>query len=404
MKEINFTKRTLEALPTPERGRVRYHDTKIPGLTLRITPAGTKTFKLYRKVNGKPLDITLGRFPAMTVEQARRAAQKLLGEIAEGKNPVEEKRRRRAEALTLQEAVEEYRSTRPLSERSLKDLEASMRYGWGDWLGKPILSLTPEMVLRRYRQLCERGTSGAAASLWMRNLRAVLNFAANRHRREDGTPLLLYNPVQILSDTRAWKRPQRRQRYIKPHELSAFWQALDEINPHHAALFRFQLLTGLRPSEAARLRWQDVELKARTFILPETKAHRPHTLPLSDYLMDLLKSRLPADWEYVFADDRGRMPTNFRYSREKIARLAGIEFSPYDLRRTFATIAESLDIPAYALKRLLNHSMTGDVTAGYIIADVERLREPMQRITDFILKAAGVRETATITPLQRKEG
>ncbi len=404
MKKINFTKRSLDSLPVPEKGRVRYYDAKTPGLTLRITSAGTKTFRLYRKVNGKPLDITLGRFPAMTVEQARREAQKLLGEIAEGKNPVKEKRRRQAEALTLREAVEEYRNTRPLSARSLKDLEASTRYGWGDWIDKPILSLTPEMVLKRYRQLCERGTSGAAASLWMRNLRAVLNFAANRHRWEDGTPLLLYNPVQILSDTRAWKRPQRRQRYIKPHELSAFWQALDEINPHHAALFRFQLLTGLRPSEAARLRWQDVELKARTFILPETKAHRPHTLPLSDYLMDLLKSRLPADWEYVFADDRGRMPTNFRYSREKIARLAGIEFSPYDLRRTFATIAESLDIPAYALKRLLNHSMTGDVTAGYIIADVERLREPMQRITDFILKAAGVRETATITPLQRKEG
>ena len=52
--------------------------------------------------------------------------------------------------------------------------------------------------------------------------------------------------------------------------------------------------------------------------------------------------------------------------------------------QTFITIAESLDIPGYALKRLMNHKDPNDVTAGYIISDVERLREPMQSITDFI--------------------
>ena len=68
---------------------------------------------------------------------------------------------------------------------------------------------------------------------------------------------------------------------------------------------------------------------------------------------------------------------------------------PYT-RRTFITIAESLDIPAYALKRLLNHKMTNDVTAGYIVADVERLRKPMQLITDFILKCMGVESTPVV--------
>jgi hypothetical protein len=66
------------------------------------------------------------------------------------------------------------------------------------------------------------------------------------------------------------------------------------------------------------------------------------------------------------------------------------------LRRTFSTIAESIDIPAYAIKRLLNHKMKSDVTAGYIVMDVERLREPMQKITDYILSAAGVRPKAKV--------
>ncbi|STX50744.1 phage related integrase [Legionella busanensis] len=70
----------------------------------------------------------------------------------------------------------------------------------------------------------------------------------------------------------------------------------------------------------------------------------------------------------------------------KVAELSGIPFTIHDLRRTFATIAESLDLPAYALKRLLNHKMTNDVTAGYIMRDVERLRKPMQRITDHLIR------------------
>ena len=62
-----------------------------------------------------------------------------------------------------------------------------------------------------------------------------------------------------------------------------------------------------------------------------------------------------------------------------------VTFTPHDLRRTFITVAESLDISAYALKRLANHKMANDVTAGYIIGDAERLRIPMQRITDYLL-------------------
>ncbi len=68
----------------------------------------------------------------------------------------------------------------------------------------------------------------------------------------------------------------------------------------------------------------------------------------------------------------------------------------HDLRRTFITIAESLDIPAYALKKLLNHKMTNDVTAGYIVADVERLRIPMQKITDYLKKVVGIMPGADI--------
>jgi len=75
-----------------------------------------------------------------------------------------------------------------------------------------------------------------------------------------------------------------------------------------------------------------------------------------------------------------------RKQMAKVIEATGIQFTVHDLRRTFITVAESLDIAAYALKRLLNHKMNGDVTAGYIMLDVERLRKPMQMITDYLLQ------------------
>ncbi len=76
---------------------------------------------------------------------------------------------------------------------------------------------------------------------------------------------------------------------------------------------------------------------------------------------------------------------------------SGITFSCHDLRRTFITIAESLDIPHYALKRLINHTDGGDVTAGFIVTEVERLRAPTERITDCIRERIGQRNTAAET-------
>ena len=89
-----------------------------------------------------------------------------------------------------------------------------------------------------------------------------------------------------------------------------------------------------------------------------------------------------------------------RNAVSRVSDISGVPFTLHDLRRTFITIAESLDIPAYALKRLLNHKDPNDVTAGYIVSDVERLREPMQRITDFIKEQISQTDNSNIIILQ----
>lgn len=105
---INFTKSTLTALPTPEQGRTTYKDTKTLGLHLRVSSTGVKTFSLFKRANGKPERTTLGRFPEMTVEQARRKAHELNGQIAMGISPATEKRRVAAESKSLREYIDDY--------------------------------------------------------------------------------------------------------------------------------------------------------------------------------------------------------------------------------------------------------------------------------------------------------
>jgi integrase len=143
-----------------------------------------------------------------------------------------------------------------------------------------------------------------------------------------------------------------------------------------------------------------VDLVGKTLTVYDTKNRQDHTLPLSDYLFDMLQARYANRVNaYVFPAASG--DSHMRTSHTAISKViaaSGVSFTPHDLRRTFATVADSLDIPGYAVKALLNHK-TSDVTAGYIVTDVERLRSPMQRIEDYMLTTAGLRNSAEVMPM-----
>jgi integrase len=141
---------------------------------------------------------------------------------------------------------------------------------------------------------------------------------------------------------------------------------------------------------------------SKTLTVLDTKNHESHTLPLSNYLYELLLLRRQQKInDYVFP---GTGAAGYiiepRKQMAQVTKASGVHFTVHDLRRTFITIAESLDISAYALKRLMNHKMNGDITAGYIVTDVEQLRKPMQQITDYILKCMGAISATSMINIQ----
>lgn len=95
--------------------------------------------------------------------------------------------------------------------------------------------------------------------------------------------------------------------------------------------------------------------------------------------------------KFVFAgNEPGRHFSELKRPLKQVTKACGIAFSAHDLRRSFAVFGESLDLSAYTLKRLLNHSTGGDVTMHhYLPIDIERLRKPMERIADFVLGHSG---------------
>ena len=401
-----LNKSTIDTLATPPTGYALHWDENLKGFGLRVTSTGAKSFIFQNRINGRDRRITIGRYGELTAEQAKREAKKLAGEIASGGDPVADKQRKKLEAKTLSEVMADYlKARKDLKPRTITDMSNAFKEVCPDWLNKPLTKITPDMVKKRHQDHGE-ARSEARSNLCMRYLRALFNYAIAEYQTAEGKPLVELNPVTKLSQTKAWYRVDRRQTVIKPHELGAWVNAVLGLpGADMRDYFMTVLLTGMRREEALKLAWGDVDMTAKTFTLRDPKNHNDHTLPMSDYLFSLLARRKAAAvGENVFADSQGRKISNFRYAQAAVTKASGVSFCIHDLRRTFATVAESLDIPAYALKWLLNHANGADVTAGYIVANVERLREPMQKITDFVLKSAGLKETAEVVTLKRARG
>lgn len=420
MAKIKITKTTVQELPFPEKGQALYWDEELPGFGIRVSQK-VKCYFVQMRVKGKSVRAKVGVHGQTFPEAARRTAFMMLGEMAKGVNLNEAKReeilelkREEAKLIPLKTAFDEFMETRKeLKKRTRSDYRRLMEKYFSDWLPLPLTKISKDMVLKRHLKIGDGGGGKAQANQAMRVLRAVYNYAIARYDDGIGNPIIYYNPVTILSLTKAWYRVYRKQTLIHVSELPRFLKAIDSLydgnnrakTEDFSDCIKFILFTGLRRSEAFNLKWSNVNLSAKTFTVDETKNGQPLSLPLSDYLYSMLEKRHAkrgeSDFVFPGVGTEGHIVEPKR-QLNKIRELSGLSFTLHDLRRTYITIAESLDIPHYALKNLVNHKIShyGDVTAGYIISNPERLRKPMQKITDYILKQAKQEDARKVISMQ----
>jgi integrase len=400
-QKMKLTKAAVEAIEPPPEAQIMVWDTALAGFGVRVSAGGAKSFILFRRLNGKVVNRTLGRFGVMTVEQARQKAIQTAGQFASGIDPVKEQRRAKARAVTLQQAVDAYflaPREHPLKPRTVKDVQVILPRYFSDWLTLPITEIRPAMIEDRYAKLIEGKASGAAAKLAMRYLRSILNFASAKFG-DDDKPLLASNPVKRLSVTRkGWTAGKRRRTLVKEKDMTAWFEAVQGLHGMPLAAeacdcLLLMALTGVRPSEALGLTWAGVDFADGTVTFLDTKNGTDHTLPMGGWLAGLLKARREVSYGLLVFSDAIGTPLRYETLRAAIAAVTGateIKFMPSDLRRGFATAAEALDVGPYSMKALLNHTpVNADVTSGYTIVTVDRLRPTMQAIEDRLLLQGG---------------
>lgn len=385
MPVLHLTKTAIDKIQPPTSGQVFYRDATLPGFGLRVGTRGRAYF-VEGQVRRRTVRVTIGRSDVFTPDVARRRALKILAEMADGRDPAEERRAKRAAAMTVRQSFDDFFARRRLAPTSRLNYGRTIDVYLLDWAGKPVAEITRRMVLERHRKIAERHGPVTANNIF-RHFRAVHNFVSATHGE------LPPNPVTILGQARAWS-PERRRRSVVPmHGLPKWWHAVQQEDDLVRDFLLLALFTGLRRNEIAHLKWENIDFEARTLEVGSTKNGDPLVLPLSEFLYELLLNRRDnnpeATWLFAGRGKTGHLVEPKMFTR-RVGERCGIKFTIHDLRRTFASVAESLDLSHFALKRLLNHRYT-DITGGYVIHSTERLRGPVERIAERILELAKIR-------------
>lgn len=260
-----LTKQAIEKLPVPSKGQAFYWHSDPKGFAVRVTAAGSKSFIVQGRVDGKTCRYTIGPCNLLDAREAQKRARNRLGEMYDGVNPQVERKRRQAQGITLREVMVDYIANKRTKHGSLRpaskaEIEKTVTKTLSDWADKPVSTITREACGKRFKEIS--ATAPIAANLTFRNLRALLNWARETNVAPDGTyPILPINPVVQAFKSVQWNKEESREEFIPLTKVGAVWNMLVErtdIEHYHKAdsvaahLVMFLILTGARVGEGQR--------------------------------------------------------------------------------------------------------------------------------------------------------
>lgn len=411
MPKSKLTKAIVERLPAPDpSGKQQLHwDSALTGLAVLCSGVtSAKSYVVQRDIGGKSRRITIAPTNVIDLDEARNRAKAILSEMYRGKDP---KAFLRGDAkATLRQVLEDFLTKRhDLRSVSQRDYRVFIENYLTDWLDRPMVSITPEMAEERHAAIVREITAREAerrrakglpaidstrppgqttANLALQTLKVLWNFQRDRLDKEfpeDPTHRLIWFPTT------------RRDRTVPVDRLPDFYKAVDSLENRTAGdLIKLLMFTGMRRTEASSLKWENVDFGSRVIRIPGaiTKSGRPLDLPMSDFVFNLLVGRRSIGRDtadYVFpGDGKSGYLADPGQPFAQIAEKCGVRVSSHDLRRLFVSVAATSGIGVYQLKRLVNHAVGADVTAGYFITDIEQLREAAQKVAERLCALCGI--------------
>lgn len=404
MARVTFTDKFVKAeARVPASGRVDYHDALVPGLALRVSSKGHKSFVLVARYPNKPKHPTrraLGEYGEISLETARERARLWLQLIGKGIDPRIAEARRKAEerrkaVSTFRAVADDYldrHKTLAKYGEAKRILDAEFTKLWGD---RPAADILPEEVADAVRNIVKRGAPYQAHNA-LGHLRRVYNWAIGTH--EFG---LVASPVATLKPKDLIGAKQARTHILSDNELRAVWNACtggyvapkegktrvrSPVAPKHmgypyGALIRIMILTGQRENEVAGMRWDEIDFDHKIRVKDANeKEHlincpmwtvpawrmkgresRAHEVPLGPEAVGLLKALPRFTGPHIFTTTAGKKPVNgFSKAKARLDKLSKVEnWIFHDLRRTMRTHLSALPVPDMIRELVIAHAQPG---------------------------------------------
>ena len=337
---IPLTDAAIRGLKTPARWQLDIVDKGYPGLAVRLSPGGSKTFVYVFRRHGRRRRITLGTYPAMTLAEARDAWRRMRGELAQGKIPRAPARIKpgdfeavarlwleqdQAGKRTVKEAariIEKY--CRPLHRLQISDItKADIRDTLNTVQG-------PTMRRRVYTRLFR-----------------LFNWARQEDWIRDHPMAGLVKPGVEVS----------RDRVLSDDEIKRLWDACEKAGFPIGPMLQILLLTGARRGEIAELTWDEIVTDHITLAGMRTKMGKSHDIPLPRFALEILR-KVPriAGTNLVFPSGAMTPITAWTPAKKQIDAIAKIPaWRIHDLRRTCATGLQRVGTPLVVTEAILGH-------------------------------------------------
>jgi integrase len=353
-----LTDRAIRAAKPAKAGeRNQITDGIVPGLALRVTDNGAKSFVLVARYPGSnnPTRRALGTYGAITLDDARTKARDWLALLQQGIDPAEQEARERAAEQrkrlnTFAAMAEDFIASKLPSEKRGKEIELTIRRELlPKWGGLAVTDIT-ESHVRDLVKAKARDYEAMARNL-LALIRRLFNWAIDQ--RAYG---LEHSPCARLKPNKLVGEQEARTRILCNDEMRALWRAAETVGGPYGKFYQALLLTGQRRNEVAEARWAEIDLKEKLWTIPaeRMKAGAAHEVPLSGDMVTLLKS-LPRGkgGDFVFSASDGVRPiARFSAEKEKLDKAMASSLVESSMHSWFTTSAAPC-APSYRRSRIL---------------------------------------------------
>ena len=418
--KVKLTKKFIDSVDYTAKGTDIYMDDVLTGFALRVGQQ-SKRYALHKRINGKLYRDEVEETHLITLTEAREKASIMMANIKKGMHVydglhenLKDPKDKTNNVPTLQEAYDYFKLMKTgLAEGTITTYDRQILNKLKDWLNISLNDITKSMISDKHKEISKH--SEAQANATMRALRSIWNYCRDSFLDDDEDFLIKEQPIRILNAKKDWNRVKPRTKHIEEEYLGTYIKTLlsyvDRSShmqaPHSNNARDIMLLfmfTGVRLNEAQSLKWSDIDLKAGRIIFKDTKNGSDYHMPTSNILQALLEERwrMSSGKQWVFPSDLQASDDHIKDlsgSYKAIGNQANLYITPHDLRRTFGTVANSLNISYPVLKRLLNHreaKSSDDVTLQYVQVSQRQLRDALNSIEAFYCKHAGMTQDEII--------